>query len=311
MRPVCRRVGRRRNVEFPEPEAACAAGFRPCQRCRPDRASGGEWWAGVVALLEEHEGRVADAVLQSRGYDPVRVRRHALRAFGMTFHAWARARRVADAQRRLGAGAPLDRVIVESGYESHSGFRDAFTRIVGVAPGRARNGEAVIASTWESPVGPIVAAAVDEGICLLEFGDHARLEKQAPTLRRWFMGPVVAGEHPHLTTLFDELARYFAGALQQFSVPLAVRGSPFELGVWNALQQIPYGSTCSYADIARAVGSPKAVRAVGSATPNRIAIVIPCHASSTPAAAGDLRRGVAQGGCWRCRARGFLSDSNG
>lgn len=165
-----------------------------------------------------------------------------------------------------------------TGYQSHSGFREAFGQLVGQPPAQSRGGEPVIAATWDSPVGPIVAAAVDEGICLLEFGDHERLERQAPMLRRWFNGPVIAGEHPHLTKLFAELGEYFAGTRQQFDVPLVQRGTPFELAVWSALQCIPYGVTCSYADIARQVGSPKAVRAVGSANGrNRLAIVIPCH----------------------------------
>lgn len=278
-RPICpSRRANDDNVEFFGSLAeAVGAGYRPCRRCHPDDA-GAAWWEGVVAVLDAHDGRVSDATLAAHGLDPVRVRRYAMRTFGSTFHAWARARRLVAAQRRLGAGESLDRVIIESGYESHSGFRDAFAKLVGDAPGRARGGEPVIAATWESPVGTIVAAAVDEGICLLEFGDHARLERQAPALRRYFKGPVVVGDHPHLATLFAELGDYFAGTLDRFTVPIVIRGTPFETAVWQALRAIPYGTTCSYADIARAVGSPKAVRAVGSANGrNRIAIVIPCH----------------------------------
>lgn len=136
----------------------------------------------------------------------------------------------------------------------------------------------MIAATSDSPLGTMVAATVDEGVVLLEFGDIARLERQAPTLRRWFHGPVLAGQHRHLTRLFSELEEYFAGIRREFTVPLVLRGSPFELAVWNALRAIPYGTTCSYADVARVVNNPKAVRAVGSANGrNRLPIVIPCH----------------------------------
>ncbi len=279
-RPVCpSRRARDENVEFfTTLSAAQQAGFRACRRCRPDSDRHPDWWPALVEALDQHHGRLTDGDLRSRGFDPVVVRRQARRIHGSTFQAWARARRVASAQRQLASGQPLDRVIVESGYESHSGFRDAFARVVGDAPGRARGGEPVITATWESPVGPIVAGAVDEGICLLEFGDHARLEQQGPRLRKWFRGPVVPGSHPHLDALLDELQRYFAGSLTEFRVPLVVRGTPFEVAVWTALRAIPHGTTCSYADIARAIGSPRAVRAVGSANGrNRIAIAIPCH----------------------------------
>ncbi len=298
-RPICpSRTARPENLEFfaslPE---ALTAGFRACRRCRPETADPvPAWWPGVVALADAAPGRLTDADLLRHGFDPVRVRRHALRAHGTTFHAWARARRVAQAQRRLGTGESLDRVIIESGYESHSGFRDAFAQLVGTPPGRARTGEPVIAATWESPVGTLVAAAVDAGVCRVELGDHARHEKQAPQLRRWFQGPVIAGEHAHLDTLFRELAEYFTGTRETFTVPLVVRGSPFEMRVWQALQAIPYGTTCSYADVARAVGSPLAVRAVGSANGrNRLAIVIPCHRVVN--ANGKL--GGYGGGLWR------------
>lgn len=281
-RPTCpSRPARPENLEFyPTLDAARAAGFRPCLRCKPDRqAAEPEWWSQLVALVDgAGSARLSDNELAAQGFDPVRVRRYCRREFGMTFHAWVRARRLAAAQHRLRGGAPLDRVIIDSAWESHSGFREAFSRLVGAPPGRARGGEPVIAATWNSPLGTMVAAAVEEGVVLLEFGDIARLERQAPTLRRWFHGPVLAGKHRHLTRLFTELTEYFAGTRREFAVPLVLRGSPFELAVWNALRTIPYGTTCSYADVARTVNNPKAVRAVGSANgKNRLPIVIPCH----------------------------------
>ncbi|MGH7525020.1 MAG: bifunctional transcriptional activator/DNA repair enzyme AdaA [Gemmatimonadales bacterium] len=281
-RPTCR--SRRASPEqlsfFATLDAARSAGFRACRRCRPDQPAGEpEWWPRLLALVDTAgTTRLNDAALAEHGFDPVRVRRYCRQAFGMTFHAWLRARRLAAAQHQLRRGAALDQVIINSAWESHSGFRDAFTQLVGAPPGRAREGEPVIASTWNSPLGTLVAAAVDEGVVLVEFGDIARLERQAPTLRRWFKGPVVAGRHPHLTAVFRELEEYFAGERREFAVPLVLRGSPFELAVWEALRAIPYGVTCSYADVARTIGNPKAVRAVGSANGrNRIPIIIPCH----------------------------------
>jgi len=281
-RPTCpSRRARPDHLEFfATLDDAITAGFRACRRCRPDRAGAeSPWWSRVVALADQAgDARVSDSDLIRDGLDPVQVRRYCRRANGMTFHAWLRARRVAAAQTALRRGAPLDRVILDSAWESHSGFRDAFTRLVGSPPGRAREGEPVIATTWESPLGTMVAAAVDEGVVLLEFGDIERLKRQAPLLRRWFRGPVLADNHPHLARLVGELEEYFAGSRREFTVPLVLRGSPFELAVWRELQRIPYGETRSYADVARAIGNPKAVRAVGSANGrNRLPIIVPCH----------------------------------
>jgi AraC family transcriptional regulator of adaptative response/methylated-DNA-[protein]-cysteine methyltransferase len=281
-RPTCpsRRARPDQLAFFATLEAARSAGFRACLRCRPDEPIvDPEWWPRLVAVIDAAgRARIDDNELSRCGFDPVRVRRHCRRTFGMTFHAWMRARRLAFAQHQLRRGAPLDQVIIDSAWESHSGFRDAFSRLVGAPPGRAREGEPVIAATWNSPLGTMVAAAVEEGVVLVEFGDIARLERQAPTLRRWFQGPVLAGTHRHIDQLFGELEEYFAGTRREFQVPLVVRGSPFELAVWSALRDIPYGVTCSYADVARTIGNPRAVRAVGSANGrNRLPIIIPCH----------------------------------
>ena len=299
-RPVCpSRPAKPEHLEFfATLDQAITAGFRPCLRCRPERGPGDPAWLAPLQQVISAAGdaRVSDAALRTHGLDPVRIRRHFRRHLGITFHAWARGQRMATAQRRLKQGDTLDRVIIESGYQSHSGFREAFGQLVGNSPGKARDGEPVSALAFPSPLGSLVAAAVDDGVCLLEFGDIVRLEQQAPRLRRWFQGPIVVGSHPHLDRLKQELAEYFEGSRQQFSVPLVIRGAPFELGVWAALQAIPFGETRSYADVARSVNNPKAVRAVGSANGrNRIAIVIPCHRVVN----ADGKLGGYGGGLWR------------
>jgi len=136
----------------------------------------------------------------------------------------------------------------------------------------------VVTTTFASPVGPLLAGATDDGLCLLEFAEPARQEQQLAALRRQFGQGIEPGRHPHLDRLADELVEYFAGALQDFTVPVAVSGTPFQQRVWQQLQRIPYGATCSYEDIARGIGDANAVRAVGRANgQNRVAIVIPCH----------------------------------
>lgn len=299
-RPICpSRRAKAEHLEFyPGIAEAAAAGYRACRRCRPDQLdTTPPWWDRAVALADRHrESRLADSDLLEAGIDPVRLRRYAQRTHGQTFHAWLRSRDVAAAQRRLRRGDALDRVIVESRWESHSGFRDAFARIAGRSPGRTRDAEPIAVATWQSPIGPLVIAAVDAGVCLLEFGDEQRIEAQAAALHRWFGGPVVREMHPHLETLRAQLEEYFAGRRRDFTVPLVIRGTPFERSTWSALQEIPYGTTVSYADIARRIDNPQAVRAVGSANGrNRIAIVIPCHRVVN--ANGNL--GGYGGGLWR------------
>ena len=190
----------------------------------------------------------------------------------------------------------MDDAVFESGYLSHSGFRDAFARTFGATPGKGESVESVSLSWIESPLGPLIAGADDRGICLLEFSDRRMLEAQLKTLAHRLRRPLVPGEHHHLEALGIELAEYFAGTRKVFEVPLNAPGTPFQERVWKALLTIPFGELRSYEQIAIAIGAPKAVRAVGAANGmNRIAIVIPCHRvvgkDGTPTGYG--------GGIWR------------
>jgi len=138
--------------------------------------------------------------------------------------------------------------------------------------------DAVVLAKIESPVGLLLAGATERGICLLEFSDPERLEKQLGSIRRHYSSKTEEGSNPHLDQLKIELTEYFAGTLREFTVPLDVVGSDFQKTVWQQLRDIPYGETRSYEDIAVAAGSPKSMRAVGTANgQNRIAIVVPCH----------------------------------
>jgi AraC family transcriptional regulator of adaptative response/methylated-DNA-[protein]-cysteine methyltransferase len=172
----------------------------------------------------------------------------------------------------------VDDAVFESGYLSHSGFREAFTRTFGATPGKGEQVDSVCLGWIESPVGPLIAGADDRGICLLEFSDRRMLEAQIETLSRRLRRRLVPGEHHYLEALRAEIGEYFVGTRKVFDVPLNAPGTPFQERVWKALLEIPYGEVRSYEQIAKAVGSPKAVRAVGTANGmNRIAIVIPCH----------------------------------
>ncbi len=281
-RPTCpARKPLPKNVEyFANAQAAVFAGYRPCKRCRPLESDDQPPWAAeLVAEVERHPApRITDGELKRRGIDPATVRRYFLRQYGMTFQAFTRARRLSAVLSEIRADVPLDAAVFESGYASHSGFRDAFLRTFGDTPGNSRDGDCVRLSWLRSPLGPLVAGATAEGICLLEFTDRRMLEAQFAAVRKRFAAPVVPGSNEHLQKLEAEIASYFAGTLRTFTVPLIYPGTDFQRRVWTQLLEIPYGATRSYEELAIAVGDKKAVRAVGRANGlNRIGIVIPCH----------------------------------
>jgi AraC family transcriptional regulator of adaptative response/methylated-DNA-[protein]-cysteine methyltransferase len=238
-----------------------------------------EWASRLIDQIErEPATRVTDGDLALRGVDPATVRRHFQRHYGMTFQAYSRARRLAGTLRSIRAGAPLNSAVFDSGYESHSGFRDAFVRTFGNTPRKSRDRDCILLSWQKSPLGPIVAGATAQGVCLLEFSDRRMLETELAMLRKLLGAPAVPGMNPHLHQLAAELKAYFAGTLREFSVPLVSPGSIFQERVWHELRRIPYGQTRSYEEMAVAVGVPGGQRSVGRANgQNRIAIVIPCH----------------------------------
>ena len=281
-RPTCpARKPSPRNVEyFATPRDAVAAGYRPCKRCRPMQASEEPAWCRQ--LLDEIERipsvRIRERDLTSRGVDPATVRRYFQRHYGMTFHAYARSRRLAGTLHQIREGMPLDTAVFTSGFNSHSGFRDAFVRTFGSTPRRIRNGDCIHLAWLPSPLGPLVAGATAEGVCLLEFSDRPMLETQLATLRKLFDSPAVPGMNDHLRQLSSELDEYFAGSRCAFSVRLAYPGTSFQQRVWDELLRIPYGQTRSYEELAHAVGVVGGQRPVGRANgQNRIAVVIPCH----------------------------------
>ena len=281
-RPTCpARKPLPRNVEyFADAPEALAAGYRPCKRCRPmDDVEHPAWVRELLADVEaDPSARIREGDIAARGIDPATARRYFLRHFGMTFQAYARSRRLTESLKQIREGTKLDNAVFTSGYESHSGFRDAFARTFGNSPGKVNGGDCVLLAWLQSPLGPLVAGATAEGVCLLEFTDRRMLETQFATVRKLFKCPAVPGMNKHLEQLKDELAQYFAGALRNFAVPVVYPGTTFQQRVWDELLQIPYGETRSYEDLAVTVGTPGAQRAVGRTNGlNRIAIVIPCH----------------------------------
>ena len=282
-RPTCRaKKPKRENLEFfASARDALFSGYRPCKRCRPMQPAHEPppWLGDVLALTGDGpDGRVRDADLRRMGLDPGRVRRWFQREHGMTFHAWDRARRLGRALEAMRKGESVSGAAFGNGFDSLSGFTDAFARFAGTTPGRSNHVEPVSVRRLASPIGPLVAAATDQALVLLEFADRRMLEKQMRTIAKRVSGALVPQTNAVLDRVERELEAYFAGDLRAFTVPLHVPGTPFQEAVWKVLLAIPYGETRSYRDQARAMGNAAAVRAVARANgDNRIAIIIPCH----------------------------------
>jgi AraC family transcriptional regulator of adaptative response/methylated-DNA-[protein]-cysteine methyltransferase len=282
-RPTCHaRKPKPENVEYaPSIQEALHRGYRPCLLCEPMTAATGapNWLAPLLDEIRQHpDQKLRDHDLRVRGLDPVQVRRTFKRSFGMTFQAYQRACRLGTAMKSLHAGAPTIDAGMDAGFQSDSGFRDAFARVFGATPGRARD-TSLLTATWiETPLGPMLAIAGDRGLELLEFVDRRALETELRALRSKLQAAIVPGDHPILRRTTKQLREYFAGTRHDFDLPLNQHGSAFQLAAWKALCEIPYGETRSYTDMARRVGSPGAVRAIGRVNgQNQIAIVVPCH----------------------------------
>jgi AraC family transcriptional regulator of adaptative response/methylated-DNA-[protein]-cysteine methyltransferase len=306
-RPSCQaRKPRLENVEyFGTVREALFAGYRPCKRCRPMDPPGSlpPWLNELMQTIERDPARRwTDGDLRRSGLDPLRVRRWFQANHSMTFHAYQRARRLAMALGRIRHGGDLTQTAYEHGFDSLSGFREAFGKMFGVTPGRSRSTKILTVNRIASPLGPLVAGVLDDALCLLEFCDRRMLETQVRCLQRRLGCAVAPGDCDVMSETEKQLNEYFQGSRKEFDLPLFTPGTPFQEMVWEQLRRVPYGTTVTYSGQAVRIGRPEAVRAVARANgDNRVAIVIPCH--RVVGAAGELC-GYG-GGLWRKR---FLLD---
>ncbi len=306
-RPDCpARKPRVENVEFfPSARDALLAGYRPCKRCRPMDTNGRPpaWIERLFAKVEhDPAARLRDRDLRALSIEPARARRYFNKHYGMTFQAYHRARRMGRAMKHIRRGQDLTDVALGHGYDSPSGFRDAFAKTFDRTPGASRSVGCIVVKTIESPIGPLILGATEEALCLLEFVDRRALETQIAMLRRRFDRAVVPGINKWIRQASEELVEYFDGRLRRFRVPIDTPGTSFQESVWKRLLKIPYGKTIFYEQLASDIGNPGAVRAVGTANgKNRIAIIIPCHRVVNKS--GQL--GGYGGGLWR---KQFLLD---
>ncbi|UOQ44786.1 trifunctional transcriptional activator/DNA repair protein Ada/methylated-DNA--[protein]-cysteine S-methyltransferase [Halobacillus salinarum] len=282
-RPTCpARKPKFENCEFfSTAQEALLASFRPCKRCRP-LSSPNEVSEIVQKLVqaveEEPEKRWKDKDFQALSIDASTARRQFKKRFGMTFVEYARARRMGLAMKHIREGESVIDAQLATGYESSSGFRDAFSTIMGLPPASAGARKVLKADWLDTPLGPMVACGDEDALYLLEFVDRRGLEREVERLRQKMKAAIVPGTTPVLRSIEKELAAYFNGKTLTFQTPLQLLGSPFQQRVWKELQAIPPGATKSYSELAEAIGKPTAYRAAANANgANQLAIVIPCH----------------------------------
>jgi AraC family transcriptional regulator of adaptative response/methylated-DNA-[protein]-cysteine methyltransferase len=261
------------------------AGFRACKRCKPllDRAHSEPQVQALLAALDARpDHRWTEADIRAMGYDPSTIRRAFHRLYGTTFLDIARQRRIGQAVKALGSGARVIDAQLAAGFDSASGFRIAFAKLMGCNPddlSRAPvTANAAKASWFDTALGPMVAVADDQALHLLEFADRAILPRELSRLRGALSAPISLGRNAIMDQAEAELTDFFAGRNARFQTPLALHGTEFTKMVWRALCDIPAGQTISYAQLAQTIGRPTATRAVARANgANQIAIMIPCH----------------------------------
>jgi AraC family transcriptional regulator, regulatory protein of adaptative response / methylated-DNA-[protein]-cysteine methyltransferase len=282
-RPSCwARKPKKENVEFfGTTREALQHGYRPCKKCQPLSFRGEipEWLQPLIDEVNRSFGiRLKDADIRQRGIDPNRVRRWFKKHQGTTFQSYLRTLRIGQAFGRIRYGEKVIDAAFDSGYESLSGFTESFKSTVGCSPNQSHYRNLITITRIQTPLGPMLAGATDQGICLLEFVDRRMLETQLKRLNTLLQARCVPGNHQHFEALNVQMTEYFAGTRRTFELPLVLPGTPFQKSVWKALCTIPYGTTRSYQEQAEFMGKPEAVRAVGKANgDNRIGIIIPCH----------------------------------
>ena len=269
---------KREHVEFfVSGEEARAAGFRACLRCKPDEVGRDrEAVAKAVQLIEQVEEapsltEIADAV----GYAPHHFQRIFKRDLGVSPAEYARGLRNRRAQEALKANGRVTDAVYDAGYSGPSGFYSDAKERLGMTPSAWRDGgrgETIRWTHFDSPLGEMLVAATSKGICRLTFDDNEA------SLRRLFPNATIVQDDGGLRQMVEGALAAIERPLAAPDLPIDVAGTAFQEAVWRELRKIPPGETRSYADIAAAIGHPKAVRAVGSANgDNHVCVLIPCH----------------------------------
>jgi len=285
-RPSCpAKRPRRENVTFFRlPDDAEKAGFRACLRCCP-RATGGhastKMVKAVCRYIEQHLNEPSTLVHLGREFhlSPFHLQRTFKAVLGVTPRAYADSCRMNQLKRNLQAGHSVTRAMYDAGYSSSSRLYERTASQLGMTPDKYRRGSiaAPIRYTFtDSPLGRMLIAATDKGICTIQFADSD--EELEHALKHEFPFAVRRRDDVAMQPWKRELLRQMRGQKLNAALPLDIQATAFQRRVWTHLQSIPFGVTRSYGEVAGAIGQPTATRAVARAcAANPVAVAIPCH----------------------------------
>ena len=274
------------NVEFYTTfKAAIDVGYRPCKVCKPTENANEapEKVEQAMKMVRDNpKEKISDLQLRKNKISPEMVRRWFKKNYGMTFQTYQRMYRINNAFQELKSGKKATETAFDMGYQSLSGFGYTYKKIVGKSPknsvGTGVGNNVILISRLTTPLGPMFICATDDGVCLLEFVDRKILEKEFKDIQKQLNAKIIAGENRHIKKAKIEISEYFNGQRKKFNVNILTPGTSFQNAVWNCLMSISYGETSTYNQLAKEIGKPKAIRAVGSANAfNRISIIVPCH----------------------------------
>jgi len=269
---------KRENVEFfGSRDEARAAGYRPCLRCKPDEVGRDREAVAKAAKLIElaEESPTLDELASAVGYAPHHFQRLFKRDLGVSPAEYARGLRAKRAEKHLKENGRVTDAIYDAGYSAPSRFYADAKQRMGMTPSAWRDGgrgETIRWTSFDSPLGRMLIAATSKGICRLTFDDSEA------SLRRLFPNAMIVEDGGGMRALVEGALEAIESPAVAPELPIDVAGTAFQEAVWRELRKIPLGETRSYAEIAVAIGQPKAVRAVGTANgDNHVAVLIPCH----------------------------------
>ncbi len=288
-KPSCgARPAKRENVSFHSTvNAAIAAGFRACKRCRPD-ATGASLHTEVItavchliddAVAHDKPAPTLDDLARRSGFSPFHLHRLFKKATGLTPRAYAAGARANRVRAKLDEARTVSEAIHAAGYSSSSRFYEQATERLGMTPSRARrggSGETVRFALGETSLGTLLVAATEKGVCTIQLGNDAN--ELVHALERRFSAATLVGDDEAFADVVATVVAFVESPRGALALPLDIRGTAFQERVWAALTAIAPGETVTYTQLAERIGQPRAVRAVASAcAANEIAIAIPCH----------------------------------
>jgi len=304
-RPSCpSRKPKRSNVKFfPLPEVAERMGYRPCKRCQPDQLISNEpqveLCREICRYIDVHVGNplTLDMLGRQFGFSPSHLQRTFKSVVGITPREYQEAVRMDHVRDALSEGEEIASVVYEAGYKSSSRLYSKSNSHLGMTPGRFRDGGQgvrILFTTVACRLGTILVAATERGICRVEIG--AEEGELVASLYKQFERADVDRDDAALGGWVAEILRHLEGEQPHLDLPLDVQATAFQRKVWRTLQEIPYGSTRTYQEIASAIGQSSAARAVaGACAANPTALLIPCHrVIRVDGGLGGYRWGVAR-----------------